>query len=101
MIIVRLLAASALTAGALLTAQTASASPEDDAFIDALNAQGIPVPSPEVAIEAGNFACNPIFGGLARGLIAQQVSAQTGLDVGQANTLIETASTVYCPLRPG
>jgi hypothetical protein len=101
MIIIRLLAASALAAGALLTAQTASASPEDDALLDALNALGIPVPSREVAIEAANLACNPVTSGLARGLIAQQVSDQTGLDVGQANTLVDTVITVYCPWRSG
>jgi hypothetical protein len=101
MIMIRLLAASALlSAGALLTAQTASASPEDDAFLDTLRAQGIDVPSPEVAIEAANFVCNPLIGGLAQGLIAQQVSDRTGLDIGQATTLIDAGTNVYCPNRP-
>jgi hypothetical protein len=101
MIMIRLLAASALLAGgALVGAQTASASPDDDAFLDALRAQGVDLPSPEAAIEAANFACNPLIGGLARGLIAQQVSDRTGLDIGQANTLIETGTNVYCPNRP-
>ena len=100
MIMIRLLAASALAGGSLLTAQIASASPEDDAFLDALRAQGVDVPSPEVAIEAANFACNPLLGGFARGIIAQQVSDRTGLDIGQASTLIETGTNVYCPMRP-
>jgi hypothetical protein len=97
MISIRLLAASALAACALLTAQTASASPEDDAFLDALDALGIPVPSPDVAIEAANLACNPLTSGLARGLIAQQVSDQTGLDINQADALVGVGITTYCP----
>jgi hypothetical protein len=94
--IIRLLAAGALAAGVLLTAPTASASPDED-LLDALSAQGIDLPSPEMAIEAANFACNPLVGSLAQGLIAQQVSEKTGLDAGQASELVETAASVYCP----
>ncbi len=56
MILVRLFAAGALIAGALLTAQPASATPQDDALLAALSAAGIQVPSPDVAIFAANLA---------------------------------------------
>ena len=99
MILIRLLAASALTAGALLTAQTASASPQDDALLDALSAAGIQVPSRDVAILAANLACSPITGGFTRDIIAQQVQNQTPLDHGQSESLVAIAFTVYCPWR--
>ncbi len=99
MIFVRLFAAGALIAGALLTAQPASASAQDDALLAALSAAGIQVPSPDVAIFAANLACNPITRGFTRNLIAQQVNSQTPLDSGQSKTLVAIAFKVYCPWR--
>jgi curli biogenesis system outer membrane secretion channel CsgG len=98
MMIIRLLTAAALAAGALLTAQTASASPATDALLNALNGVGLPI-SGEAAITAGNLACDSSTSGLARDLIASRVADETGLDPGQANTFAGVALSVYCPLR--
>jgi Protein of unknown function (DUF732) len=98
MIKIRLLAAAALAAGALLSAPIASASPATDALLDALDGLGLPL-SQEAAITAGDLACNSSTSGFARDIIAQQVADQTGLDQGQANTFVGISLAVYCPLR--
>jgi Protein of unknown function (DUF732) len=98
MITIRLLAAGAFAAGALLTAQTASASPATDALIYALDGAGLPL-SGDAAVTAGNLACDGSTSGLARDLVASQVADATGLDQGQANTFVGIALSVYCPLR--
>ena len=100
MITIRLLAATALTAGVLLTPQTASADPQEDALWAVLNAAGVPIASREEAIAAGQLACDSATSGLARGIVAEKVSEKTGLDVGQANTFVGLALAVYCPWQP-
>jgi hypothetical protein len=98
MITIRFLTAAAFAAGALLTAQTASASPATDALLNALNGVGLPI-SGEAAITAGNLACDSSTSGLARDLIASRVADTTGLDPGQASTFVGISLAVYCPLR--
>ena len=67
MITIRWLTAAGLAAGALLTAQTASASPASDALLSALNGLGLPI-SGDAAIPAGNLACDSSTSGFARDL---------------------------------
>jgi Protein of unknown function (DUF732) len=98
MISIRLLAATALAAGALLTAQTASAGPADDAFLDALDAMDYGFSSPEEAIAAGRAICNMADIGLARELLAQQVIDQTGWDGDTASQFVDFSLDFYCPL---
>jgi hypothetical protein len=98
MITIRILTAAAFAAGALLTAQTAAASPATDALLSALNGVGLPISGP-AAITAGNLACDSSTSGLARDLIAARVADETGLDPGQSNTFVGVALSVYCPLR--
>ncbi len=98
MVTIRLLTAAGLAAGAMLTAQTASASPATDALLNALNGLGLPI-SGQAAIAAGDLACDSSTSGLARDLIAAKVSEETGLDPGQSNTFTGIALSVYCPLR--
>lgn len=100
MITIRLLAATALAAGALLTAQTSSASPAEDVLFAALSAAGVPITSRESAIAAGELACDSATSGIARDLVAEQVSDKTGLDLGQATTFVGIALAVYCPFQP-
>ena len=98
MITIRLLTAAAFAAGALLTAQTASASPATDALLSALDGLGLPI-SPETAITAGNLACDSSTSGLARDLIAARVAGEFGLDPAQASSFVGISLAVYCPLR--
>jgi hypothetical protein len=98
MITIRLLTAAVFAAGALLSAQTASASPATDALLNGLDGLGLPIGGP-AAITAGNLACDSSTSGLARDLIAARVADETGMDPGQANTFTGVALSVYCPLR--
>jgi hypothetical protein len=100
MITIRLLAAAALTAGAVLTPQTASGDSNADVLFAVLNAAGIPISSREEAVAAGELACNAATSGLARDIVAAKVSERTGLDAGQANTFVGLAQAVYCPWQP-
>ncbi len=100
MIGTRVLVAAGLAIGALLSAQTASASPAEDAFFAALSAAGVPITSREDALAAGELACDSATSGIARDLVAQQVSDKTGLDVGQADTFVGIALALYCPWQP-
>jgi hypothetical protein len=96
----RLLVATGLVLGALLSAHNASASPTEDALFAALSAAGIPIASREEAVAAGELACDSATSGIARDVVAQKVSDKTGLDVDQANTFVGIAQAVYCPFQP-
>lgn len=98
MLTTRVLIATALAAGALCTAATASASPATDALFAALNGLGYPI-TPQDAIMAGDLACDSSTSGLARDLIAAEVADKTGLDPAQSSTFVGIAIAVYCPLR--
>lgn len=100
MIPTRLLVATGLAVGALFSAQTASASPAEDALFAALGAAGIPITSREDAVAAGQLACDSATSGVAQDLVAQKISDKTGLDAGQANTFVGIALSVYCPFQP-
>ena len=100
MIGTRLFVATSLAIGALLSAQTASASPAEDALFAALSAAGIPITSREEAIAAGELACDSATSGIARDVVAQRISDKTGWDVGQATTFVGIALAVYCPFQP-
>jgi hypothetical protein len=93
----RLIVAAGLAIGAFLSAPTASASPGEDVLFAALNAAGVPISSREEAVAAGDLACDSATSGIARDLVAQQVSDKTGLDVGDSNTFVGIALAVYCP----
>jgi len=98
MMTIRVFTAAAFAACALLTAHTASASPATDALFAALNGLGYPI-TPQEAVLAGDLACDSATSGLARDLIASQVTEKTGLDPAQASTFVGIAIAVYCPLR--
>ena len=98
MITIRVLTAATFAACALLTAQTASASPATDALFAALDGLGLPISGPAV-VTAGNLACDSSTSGLARDLIASRISSEFGLDPGQANQFVGISLAVYCPLR--
>ncbi len=98
MLTIRLVTTAAFAAGTLLTAASASASPATDALFGALNGLGYPI-TPDEAVLAGDLACDSATSGLARDLIAQQVTDKTGLDPAQSNTFVGIAIAVYCPLR--
>lgn len=98
MITIRVLTAATFAAGALLTAQTASASPATDALFAALDGLGLPISGPAV-VTAGNLACDSSTSGLARDLIASRISGEFGLDPGQASQFVGITLAVYCPLR--
>ena len=96
MIVIRLLAAAGLAATALVSAQTASASP-DDAFIDAIETRGITFPSQEYAVGTARQVCDLIDDGRSPTSVASEISDNSGLEVEDTGFFVGAAIGVYCP----
>lgn len=98
------LVGACLSLTALSGAAGAGATPEDDAFADAVTQLGIP-PEPGVSLpDVGHSICNMLNTGLqssvdpvpvVRGVVRQLQSG--GLSRGQAGGLLRAATGVYCP----
>jgi hypothetical protein len=93
-----------LSVSALTGAASAGATPEDDAFANAVTQLGIP-PEPGVSLpDVGNSICNMLDTGLkssvdpvpvVRGVVRQLQNG--GLSRAQAGGLLRAATGAYCP----
>lgn len=83
--------------GPLVTAPTAQADGNDDAFIAALHAHGIAHESPKTAIAAGHLVCHQLDMGKTQEQIATDVMNSSTLDGDNAGFFVALAERAYCP----
>ena len=100
--ITRSMAATALVAGgvglgALLSAGTASAGSVDDAFLTALQADGIQPPTSQAAISLAKDVCTSLDQGYSRNDVIQAVSKKTQLSTAASKTFVVDSVQAYCP----
>ncbi len=89
--------ALALCALALLSAPLASADPTDDAFIDALIRNGIPVTDRDSTTAIAQAICDGFDLHQPPSLLALKLMKQTGLSLKQSSYFVGAAISAYCP----
>jgi len=82
---------------AMLAAPTASADPNDDAFLDALASKGITYPSTDYAISTGHQVCDLVSDGQEPTDVAIEISNNSGLPVEDTGFFVGAAIGAYCP----
>jgi hypothetical protein len=90
-----------LFAAAPLFAAPASADPTDDAFVAALDKNGIPVPDPGAAISKGRAVCAGLDKGQDSSFVAMRVMKETNLTAKQAGFFVGVSVASYCPQYKG
>jgi uncharacterized protein YbjT (DUF2867 family) len=91
---------SALVAAAGLatvTAAPAFADDTDDAFISALEDQGIPVPTSDDAIALAEAVCEYVAAGQPADQVAVEISGPANWSVEQSGFFVGAATQSYCP----
>lgn len=82
---------------ALLCAGPASADPTDDAFVSALQRNGISFSDRNAAIAAGHSACSGLSKGQTRTFVVLSLVKNTDLNVRQSGYLLGASMASYCP----
>jgi Protein of unknown function (DUF732) len=90
-----------LSAAALLFAAPASADPTDDAFIAALDKNGIPTPDSGSAISKGRGVCAGLDKGQDSSLVVMRLMKETNLSAKQAGFFVGVSVASYCPQYKG
>jgi len=94
----RVFVAVGLAAASLCSAATAFASPSDDqAFLSALDKQGITYPSPQFAISTAQYACTLLDDGATGVDVAQEVSKNNGIPIDHSTYFVGASIAAYCP----
>jgi pyridoxal biosynthesis lyase PdxS len=91
------LAAAALSLGALGFAASASASSADNAFLAQLQADGITPPSAARAVSDAHAVCTALDQGQTAQEVINAVAKSTGLSAKGAKTFAIDAASAYCP----
>jgi hypothetical protein len=91
-----LVAATALTAAALMAIPAVRADPVDDKFFAALQSRDIHYNSPEAAIAAAHQVCAELNNGDSKAKVAQDVIDQTDLDPYHAGYFVGASVGAYC-----
>ncbi|MDT5009614.1 MAG: hypothetical protein QOH57_1231 [Mycobacterium sp.] len=98
----RVLAAAGVSAAALLTATTASASPSDDqAFLSALDRQGVKYPSAQYAISVAGEVCTLLDDGAGGVDVAREITKNSGIPVESSGFVVGASIASYCPSHIG
>ncbi len=95
--IARSLPVVGIAAAAVLFAPTASADPDDQAFLDALGSKGITYPTQQYAIDTGHQVCDLVSGGQAPTDVAAEISSNSGLSIEDTGFFVGAAIGAYCP----
>lgn len=82
---------------ALLSAPSAGADPNDDAFISALTKNGIPIADRSSATAIGQSVCDGIDQHQKSSLLALKLMKQSGLTLKQSSYVVGVAISAYCP----
>ncbi|OBG77603.1 hypothetical protein A5714_10200 [Mycobacterium sp. E2462] len=88
---------AALGGAALLFAGPASADATDDAFIGALQRNGINFPDRNAAINAGHSVCSGLSKGQTRTFVVLSLVKNTDLNVRESGYLLGASMASYCP----
>jgi hypothetical protein len=98
MMLVRITAAAAAAAAAIVAAVTASAAPSDDqAFIAALDRQGIQYPSPQSAINVAREVCTLLDDGATGVDVAREINKNSAIPVASSGYFVGASIAAYCP----
>jgi hypothetical protein len=85
-------------AAALITPASAVASPaEDEAFLAALDRQGITYPSPHSAILIASEVCTLLDDGATGVDVAREITTTSGIPVKSSGYFVGASITTYCP----
>jgi Protein of unknown function (DUF732) len=90
-----------LSAAALLSAPPVSADETDDAFIAALENNGININDPNTAITMGQNVCAALDNGRDESLLVLDVIHDTRLSARQAGYFLGVSVAAYCPQYKG
>ena len=95
-----LIAGALIAAGSLIAAAPASAGPNDDAFVNALDGAGIPYKSPQDAVKMAKQVCS-LLGPGGQGLqeAASYLNSEAGFSQDQMMAFGSAAVAVYCPKK--
>lgn len=97
-VFVRVLVATGIGAAALLTTATSSASPSDDqAFLAALDRQGVKYPSPQHAISMANEVCTLLDDGASGVDVAREIAKNSGIPVERSGFFVGASIAAFCP----
>lgn len=86
-----------LSAAAMLGAAPASADQVDDAFIAALQNQGISIPDTGAAIQLARTMCALLDQGATRPVLALKLMNDANLSARQAGFFLGASASAYCP----
>ena len=82
---------------ALLSAPSAGADPNDDAFISALTKNGIPIADRDSATAIGQSVCDGFDQHQKSSFLALRLMKQSGLALQQSSYVVGVAISAYCP----
>jgi hypothetical protein len=91
------IAAFPLCAGGILAAAPAAADQTDDAFIAALQDQGIPIPDTDAALQLARNMCALLDQGTSRPLLVTRLMRDANLSPRQAGFFLGASTSAYCP----
>ncbi|OBK34193.1 hypothetical protein A5658_11565 [Mycobacterium sp. 1245111.1] len=86
---------------ALLSAPSAGADPNDDAFISALTQNGIPIADRDSATAIAQSICDGFDHHQKPSLLALKLMKQSGLSLKQSSYVVGVAISAYCPEYAG
>jgi hypothetical protein len=89
--------AALLSAAALVSAAPAAADQTDDAFIAALQNQGIAIPDSNAATQMGRTMCALLDQGTTRPLLLMKLVRDMNLSARQAGFFLGLSASAYCP----
>lgn len=99
---VRALLSVGCGAAALIAPASAFASPaEDQAFLAALDRQGITYPSPQSAIRIASEVCTLLDDGATGVDVAREITTTSGIPVKNSGYFVGASITTYCPSHSG
>ncbi|MEE6177899.1 DUF732 domain-containing protein [Mycobacterium sp. 050134] len=90
-----------VSTAATLLAAPAAADPMDDAFIDALAKQGIPISDRDSAIGMAHSVCGALDRGETSSFLAMKVRRDANLSPRQAGFFMGVSVAAYCPQYKG
>jgi hypothetical protein len=88
---------AATSVAAMLAAAPASADQTDDAFIAALQNQGISIPDTDTAIQMARTMCALLDQGTSRPLLVKRLLRNMDLSARQAGFFLGASTSAYCP----
>src|SRR5512140_2048619 len=90
-----------LSAAALLSAAPASADPTDDAFVAALEKDGIGITDRNSALAAAHTVCDELDNNQNTNTLAVSLMKGTGLSLQQSSYFVGASMSAYCPQHIG